>query len=213
MRKIILYIHSTFNGVITGDPKKDKDNFNIWTTDASNESGSAYLLKIMKTVDTILLGRGTYEGLNRAWPFIADWGPVSDTVIRLGEKVNTVQKVIVTGEHPLNKLEWGKFAAPTQLTGSDIEEQIKKLKGSDGGDIIIFGSPKLVDSLANADLIDEYQIQVHPVVVNYGEHLFDNLKNRKDFDLVNVEKLEDGGTMVVVYKPAETRTAATHHQR
>jgi hypothetical protein len=48
---------------------------------------------------------------------------------------------VVTGKHPLESLEWGEFEPPTQLTRTSIEEQTKKLKEADGGDIITFGSP------------------------------------------------------------------------
>jgi dihydrofolate reductase len=201
MRKIILYINSTLNGVVTGDPKQDKTNFMVWTTEASVENGSVVLLKTMETVDTILLGRATYEDLNRKWPFIKDWGQVSEVAAQLGEKINNAHKLVVTGAHPLDELKWGEFSAPEQLTGHNIEQQIEELKNGDGGDIVIFGSPTLVRSLADANLIDEYQIAVRPVVVNVGEHLFDGIKGRLDFELVDVQALEDG-SMVVKYKPA-----------
>lgn len=65
MRKIILYINSALNGIVTGDLSNDKTNFMVWTTEASVQTGSVRLLKTMDTVDTVLLGRGTYEDLNR----------------------------------------------------------------------------------------------------------------------------------------------------
>lgn len=199
MRKITLFIHSTFNGVVTGDPKEDKTNFMVWTSSASIETGVEYLLKTMENVDTVLLGRNTYEDLNRKWPFISDWGPISDQNARLGEMINNAHKLVVTGGRPLNELKWGEFAEPTQMTGSNIEEQIQDLKNGDSGDIIIFGSPSLVRSLTDANLIDEYQFQVHPLVVTVGEHLFEGLKERKDFDLVEAKALEDG-SIIVAYK-------------
>jgi hypothetical protein len=73
MRKIIVHINSTFNGVVTGDPQEDKTNFMVWTTAESVDSGSRCLLKTMETVDTILLGRNTYENLSQVWPYVADW--------------------------------------------------------------------------------------------------------------------------------------------
>lgn len=203
MRKIILYINSTLNGVVTGDPSKDKTNFMVWTTEASVENGSVVLLKTMETVDTVLLGRATYEDLNRKWPFIKDWGPISEVAAQLGEKINHAHKLVVTGSHPLDELKWGDFAAPEQLTGNNIEQQIEALKNSDGGDIVIFGSPTLVRSLTEAKLIDEYQLDVRPVVVNVGEQLFEGMKERIDFELVKVQPLKDG-SMVVTYKPAKT---------
>lgn len=195
MRKIILFIHSTFNGVVTGDPNKDKTNFMVWANRANFEKGSEYLLKVMNSVDTILLGRGTYEDLVRKWP------PMNASP--LGKKINNAHKVVVTGDRSLDELKWGKFEAPEQLTGNDIEKQIKKLKASEGGDIMIFGSPVLVRSLTEANLIDEYQIKLHPVVVNVGEHLFDNLKKKKDFQLVDAQALADD-SILVKYKPAKS---------
>jgi dihydrofolate reductase len=202
MRKIILFIHSTFNGVVTGDPNKDKTNFAVWTAKPSREAGSEYLLKTMDTVDTILLGRGTYEDLSRKWPSISKWPHVSDVISRLGKKINNANKLVVTGDRPLDNLAWGKFAAPKQLTGKNITKQIKDLKNSDGGDIIIFGSPVLVRSLTDANLIDEYQVKIHPVVVTVGEHLFDGLKKKKNFSLVDVKPLE-AGAILVTYASAK----------
>lgn len=193
MRKIILFIHSTFNGVVTGDPDKDKTNFAIW---AKSFKGSDYVVDIAQTVDTVLLGRGTYEDLVRKWP------PANGTP--LGKMINNAHKLVVTGDRPLDELTWGKFEAPIQLTGSNIEEQIAELKAGEGGDIIIFGSPVLARTLTDADLIDEYHIKVHPVVVNYGDHLFDGLKKKKDFHLIDVQKLEDD-CMLVVYGPAKPK--------
>jgi dihydrofolate reductase len=98
MRKIILYINSTFNGVVTGDPSKDKTNFMAWTTEAFIRAGSECLLKTMETVNTILLGRRTYEDLSREfkWPGVKDWPGVNDLGLRLGEKINNAHKLVVT---------------------------------------------------------------------------------------------------------------------
>ena len=193
MRKIILWIHSSLNGVVTGDPSKDKTNFMAWTTDESLQTGSEWALKAMENVDTILLGRGTYEDLVRKWPSMND--------SRLGKKINNAHKLVVTSGSQ-GELKWGEFSAPRPLSGNDIESQIRDLKKSAGGDIAIFGSPTLVRSLTEANLIDEYQIQVHPVVVNAGEQLFDGLDARIDFQLGGAHSLKDG-SIVVIYRPAK----------
>jgi dihydrofolate reductase len=208
MRKIILYINSTFNGVVTGDPKEDKTNFMVWTTEASIRSGSEYLLRVMETVDTVLLGRATYEDLGRMskWPGVKSWPGVNDLALRLGEKINGAHKFVVTRNDGL-ALKWGEYEAPTQLPGDSLETRIRELKNSNGGDIIIFGSPTLVRSLTDADLIDVFKIAVRPVVVNVGEHLFDGLNARKDFRLVDVHAFEDG-SFVVTYEPADVASTA-----
>jgi len=148
-----------------------------------------------------LLGRGTYEDLSRKWPTIRG-SKRDDGGSSLGDKINNAHKLVVTSARPPGKLEWGEFEAPKQLTGSNIEEQIKDLKKGDGGDIVILGSPTLVRSLANANLIDEYQIVIHPVVVNVGERLFDDLHEQKEFQLAGVKAFKVG-SLLVTYRPAK----------
>ncbi|HYG83903.1 MAG TPA: dihydrofolate reductase family protein [Verrucomicrobiae bacterium] len=197
MRKISLFIHSTFNGVVTGDPREDKTNFMAWTTNNSLEVGSDALLEAMENVDTILLGRGTYEDLSRKWPIMP---AISD--IPLGKKINSAHKIVVTGDRPLDELKWGDYETPEQLTGDNVVNQIKDLKMTDGGDIIIFGSPVLVRSLTEADLIDKYIIQVHTVVTNDGERLFDTLSEQKDFRLIEAKALDDT-SLLVTFEPVK----------
>jgi dihydrofolate reductase len=175
----------------------------VWAQPGIEDSLETFFTSLVN-VDTILLGRATYEDLLRKWPKVAEWPQVSDLALRTGAKINAAHKIVVTGRHPLERLEWGKFAPPTQLTGTRIEQQIKKLKEADGGDIITFGSPTLVQSLTNAGLVDEYQILVHPVIVSYGKRLFENLDSRTDFRLVSVDTFKRGA-MLVKYAPTSGR--------
>jgi dihydrofolate reductase len=200
MRKLIVSIHSTANDIVTGPPS-DKTNFMVWAQ-AGIEDSLETFLKSLANVDTILLGRATYEDLVRKWPKVKEWPHVSDVILRIGEKINAAPKVVVTGKHSLESLEWGEFESPTQLTGTNIEEQIKELKEGDGSDIITFGSPTLVQSLTNARLVDEYQILIHPVIVNEGKRLFENLDGRTDFRLISVDAFERGA-ILVKYVPIE----------
>ncbi len=103
---------------------------------------------------------------------------------------------MVTGGHPAGALEWGRFAPATPLAGADLEARIRGWKEGDGGDIITFGSPTLVQYLTNAGLVDEYHIIVHPVVVPEGQRLFDNLDARTDLRLVSAETLAHGAILV-----------------
>jgi len=200
VRKIIVSIHSTFNGVVTG-PADDPTNFMTWAQ-AGIEDTVEDFSKNFDTVDTIMLGRPTYEDLSRKWPFAKDWPDVTKAALRLADIVNSLPKIIVSGEHKVEDPKWGDFSPPTQITGShsDTENQIKALKELDGGDIITFGSPTLVQSLTNANLVDEYRILVHPVVV--GEdgrgRLFENIVGCKDFKLLSTHIYEHG-TILMCY--------------
>ena len=198
MRKLIVYINSTLNGVVTGDPSKDKTNFMVWTNETFIEAGSQCALQTMKTVDTLLLGRNTYLDLGRKekWPSVKEWPEVDALSLALGEKINNAHKWVVTQNHPHEQLQWGEYEAPKPLTGEDMEGQIRNLKNSQGGDIVIFGSPTLVRSLTNSNLIDEYHLLIRPVVVEVGEYLFDKLITRKDFELIGVTPLKEGSIFV-----------------
>ena len=195
MRKIIVSIHSTFNGVVTG-PADDKTNFMTWAEAGIKDSVD--FSKNFDTVDTIMLGRATYEDLVRKWPNAKDWPGVTETSLRLADIINHMPKIIVDGEHNVEDPKWGDFEAPTQLTGRDIEVQIKALKEQDGGDIITFGSPTLVQSLTNANLIDEYRILVHPVIVGEDgrKRLFKNIVGRKDLKLLSTQTYEHGAVLM-----------------
>jgi dihydrofolate reductase len=202
VRKLIVSIHSTANNIVTGPPSGDETDFMQWANPGIEDSLDKFLISL-DDVDTIVLGRGTYEDLVRKWPKVKEWPDVSDVALRIGEKINTVPKLVVTGTHPLENLEWGEYEPPTQITGADIEEQIKELKKGEGGDIITFGSPILVQFLTNAELVDEYQISIHPVIVNEGRRLFENLNGRTDLQLVGVDTFPRGA-MVVTYAPTRS---------
>jgi dihydrofolate reductase len=199
MRKIIVTINSTLNGVVSG-PAEDPTNFMTW---AQNGISNEAFLKYFDTVDTIMLGRATYEDLSRStkWPGVKDWPNVTEAQLRLGDTINSLPKLIVAGKHKVKNPKWGDFEAPTQLNGKDMMEQIKALKAQDGKDIITFGSPTLVQSLTNANLVDEYRIIVYPVIVGDDgrKRLFENIVGRKDLKLLDTQIFENGG-MVVSYE-------------
>lgn len=198
MRKLIVSIHSTANDIVSG-PLSDETNFMVWAQNGIEDSLPSFL-ESLASVDAILLGRGTYEDLQRKWPKVKEWPNVSPTALRIGEKVNTTAKLVVTSKLRGADLRWGEFEPPTALAGPDVEGQIKKLKERRGGDIITFGSPTLVQSLTNAGLVDEYRILVHPVIVNEGKRLFENLQGRTDLQLISTQPLRRGA-MLVTYAP------------
>ena len=200
MCKLIASIHSTANDIVTGLPSGDETDL-YWAGPGIEDSLDTFWTSLAG-VDTILLGRATYEDLVRRWPKVKEWPDVSDVTLRIAEKINTTPKVVVTGKHPLESLEWGEFEPPAQLTGTNRQERVKAMKEADGGNTITFGSPTLVQSLTNAALVDEYWILIHPVIVNEGKRLFDNLDGRTNFRLIGVETFEHGA-ILVKYAPIE----------
>ncbi len=88
----------------------------------------------------------------------------------------------------------------TTLVRGDAAEAILKLKQLIGKDLVIFGSGKLVSSLAPISLIDEYRIIVNPIVLGSGNPLFSGLKDRLHLELVN-SRVFRNGNVLLCYQP------------
>ncbi|MPV35913.1 dihydrofolate reductase family protein [Georgenia subflava] len=195
-RRIILFIHSTLNGVVTGDPDGDKTDFSGWTR-PGNVVGEASesLLRLFDRVDTVLLGRATYDDLSRKWPTMQAATEPVDVVSRLAAKINGATKLVATRDDQVAQLPWGE-CAPAEPLGGDLAERLQRIRAGEGGDVVIFGSPTLVRSLMEADLIDELHIVVHPVVVEVGERLFSGVETRTDLTLESATTFSEGGVLL-----------------
>lgn len=192
MRKLTVSIHSTVNGVATGPPDGDETEW-TWAAPHADDALQGYL-DSLADVDTFLMGRRTYEDLVRKWP---NFGGSADSVVgRIAERVNNTPK-IVASRRQQDELPWGRFTPCEQITG-DAEAQISEIKAGDGKEIMTFGSPDLVQSLINADLVDEIQLLVHPVLVHEGRRLFDDLSGWVRLRQTEA-KIFDNGAMRATY--------------
>jgi dihydrofolate reductase len=152
MSKIISFTHATLDGYI--------DNPHEWSFPYSNEDLQDYLLTMHLAADALLLGRTTYEGMALAWP-TRGGDPFSD-------HVNSITKYVVASK-PVDTTTWDPTVV---VAGSDLLDQVTRLKQADGGDIVIWGTGQLTDSLASAGLLDEYRIGTYPVIKGGGEPQF-----------------------------------------
>ncbi len=105
----------------------------------------------------LLLGRGTYEIFAAHWPY--DEGPVAD-------HLNSTRKHVASTT--LDRLEWSN----STLIGGDVAEYVAALKSEDGPEIQVHGSPGLIQTLLEHDLIDEFRLWIFPVVIGTGKRLF-----------------------------------------
>ena len=105
----------------------------------------------------LLLGRGTYEIFAAHWPY--DEGPIAD-------HLNGTRKHVASTT--LDRLEWNNSI----LISGDIGEYVEALKREDGPEIQVHGSPGLIQTLLEHDLIDEFRIWIFPVALGTGKRLF-----------------------------------------
>ena len=89
----------------------------------------------------------------------------------------------------------------SSLIKGNIAEEVSDLKQQAGQDILIYGSGELVHTLMQHDLIDEYRIMVHPLVLGNGKHLFEDGIPATTLRLVET-KTFGSGVVVLAYQPA-----------
>ena len=187
MRKIIVLSFITLEGVMQapGGPEEDTSgNFKYggWTAPYTDEASGQMMEKEMKPAD-LLLGRKTFEIFASYWPKHADNWP----------GINEVTKYVLS--NTIKKSDWQNTVFLTNV--ADIE----KLKNSNGSDIKIWGSSKLVQLLLKHDLVDEFWLNIYPVLLGKGKKLFDNDATPAAFKLIE-SSITPSGIIMANYKRA-----------
>jgi dihydrofolate reductase len=152
------------------------------------EEGNKFKLDETLSSEALLLGRVTYEGFAAAWPSRTDDAGFAD-------KFNSMPKYVVSST--LEKPEWNNS---TVLRG-DVVQEVSKLKQAHEGDIVVHGSPQLVQALVENNLVDELRLMVFPVVIGSGKRLFGETSDLKLMRLVDSKAVGDG-VAILVYEPA-----------
>jgi dihydrofolate reductase len=160
-----------------------------WQFDNFDEDMMAEMGVQLARQDALLMGRVTYQDWSQYWPTATD-EPFASWI-------NNIPKYVASTT--LKSVEWGKFNNATLLKGS-LAEEIGKLKQLPGKNIAVTGSIGLMRSLLQQDLLDELNLQVHPVIVNKGKKLFQEGDNMKRLKLVN-SKISRTGVAILGYEP------------
>ena len=148
-------------------------------------------LEFLESVDTILLGRRTYELFVDFWPTAT-----TDTEI-IADRLNSLPKLVFS--NTLSEAPWGEWS-PARVVRGDAVAEIERLKAQDGEHMVLWGSLSLAQKLIAADLIDEYHIGLCPTAVGGGRPLFPTLESYANFERVNV-RLYDTGVVFLHYEP------------
>lgn len=142
-------------------------------------------------VDTILLGRVTYEEWLDYWP--------TSTDEPFASHINNTPKFVVSTT--LDNVKWGQWDTISLMKGN-LAQELARLKQQPGKDIAVVGSPTLVRSLLQSDLMDTLRLWVHPVVAGSGKRLFKDGDDLKRLKLVD-SKVTPSGCAILTYEPEQ----------
>ena len=171
MRKIVMFNLVSLDGFFAG-----ADGNIDWHV--VDEEFNQAAIEMIRSYDTILFGRITYQLFENYWPKAALDPKISKEDKIIANKINKMRKIVFS--KTLDKVTWKN----SELVKGNIENEVKKIKKSPGRDIVIYGSGTIVQQLATAGLIDEYRIMVNPVVLGSGKPLF------KDVSILNLKLID-----------------------
>jgi dihydrofolate reductase len=189
MRKLAVNMFMSLDGVVQSPGGPDEDPTGGFTLGGW---GAPYFdEEMMQRVAEsapyeLLLGRGTYEIFAAHWPY--DEGPIAD-------HLNSTRKHVASTT--LKEVDWNNS---TLITG-DVAEYVATLKSEDGPEIQVHGSPGLVQTLLEHDLIDEFRLWIFPIVVGTGKRFFGAGAIPAALKLVD-SKVSKTGVTINVYERA-----------
>jgi dihydrofolate reductase len=187
MGRIVVTEYISVDGVVEAPSGMEAFERVGWTDDFSRgPEGEAFKFEETRASDALLLGRGTYDGFAPVWPHFEG---------EFADMFNALPKYVVSST--LESPEWNN----TTVLRGDVPEEVAKLKQRYERDIVVHGSPKLVRTLIEHDLVDELRLLVYPVIVGAGERLFGDTPAKQNLALAEARTFDDG-VHLLVYRPA-----------
>ena len=182
MRKVTLGLASSLDNYIA---RKDGGfDWLHWSDEVAEISA-----KFMKTVDALLIGRKTYDGM-LAYGQTSYPGAKNYVFSHSKKKREALKKRLAAKKKPDRNVE---------IVTEDAAKFVRELKRRKGKGIVVFGGGELAKSLFEADLIDEVVLNIHPVLLGSGIPLFHEMKQQIDLELVECKVLK-GGYLAVTYR-------------
>ncbi|MFE0454916.1 dihydrofolate reductase family protein [Streptomyces sp. NPDC058914] len=146
---------------------------------------------VLGKADALLFGRRTWQTMAGAWPERAG-DPFAD-------RMNSIRKYVVSGTLGEGDLTWENTEL---IRGGEAVGRMRELRDSEGGDLVVMGSPSLVRTLLSEGLVDELVLMRMPVVLGGGKSIFPADGGKRPFELVSTVAAKTGAE-VCVYRAAE----------
>jgi dihydrofolate reductase len=180
MGKLIVFTWVTLDGIF------DADTMQEWFFPFSSIAKDECIRKNILESEALLVGRKTYEMLASYWPHQStdENGPAN--------KINSMKKFVVSSK--LQKADWQN----STIIDNNVIEEVKKLKRQEG-EIQIPGSATLVKLLMKENLIDEFRLLVHPIMMGEGKRFFKDEMKTTGMKLVKTQNF-DKGVLLLCYQ-------------
>jgi len=178
-RKVISLMHVSLDGFTAG-PNGELE----WAI--VDEESYADVADLLTTVDTALYGRVTYQMMEGYWPTVSANPASTEDERHHARWIEQVQKIVFS--RTLDSVTWNN----TRLVKENIAEETARLKQLPGEDLMIFGSPSIVHALTQRGVIDEYRINVNPIVLGGGTPLFKERAGSIALELLEAKTYRSG---------------------
>ena len=180
MRNLVAFMHVSLDGFVA-NPGGEMN----WITIDDEIFTDAIILA--DNADTALFGRVTYQMMESYWPTVLLSDSSTELELQHAKWMENTNKIVFS--ETLEKVEWKN----TRLINKNIPQEIIRLKERPGKKLMIFGSPRLTHSFMQWGLIDEYRININPVVLGGGMPLF-NILSRINLKLIATKIFRSGVT-------------------
>jgi dihydrofolate reductase len=185
MSRLVVFQQISLDGYF-----KDKHGDMTWAKNDGDEEFDAFSSENAKEGGVLLFGRVTYDMMSGFWPT-----PQAHKILPVvAERMNSLPKIVFS--RTLRKASWNN----TKVVNGDMIAEIRKMKKELGEGMAILGSGNVVSQLALADVIDEYQIVLNPIVLGGGRTMFDGIKERLNLKLTQ-SRIFRNGRISLSYKP------------
>jgi dihydrofolate reductase len=189
MGKLIVTEFVTLDGIIDDPGGAEGHPHGGWSMRFPTPDGEQFKFEELLAADVQLMGRVTYDGFAAAWP------AMEEITGEFGKRMNTMPKVVVSTT--LTDPAWKN----TTVISGDVPAEVARLKEQYQGDVLVPASATLVDTLQEHDLVDEYHLMVHPIVLGTGKRLFRDGTALSQFELIS-SSATSKGVLLLRYRPA-----------
>jgi dihydrofolate reductase len=191
MGKLVVTEFITLDGVIEAPGGGGDFEHAGWSFKFNRgDEGDKFKSDELMASDAQLLGRVTYQGFAKAWPSLTDAG-------EFGDRMNSMPKFVVSTTLTDQDADWTN----TTVIRDNVAGGVSRVKQQVAGDILVAGSARLVRTLAEHDLVDEYRLMVFPIVLGTGLRLFGDGMPSTTLRLADSTRVGPDGVVILTYVP------------